>query len=396
LIAGALVEEITDIDLVALARNGDKDAFGLLAERYQMMAHRFAMRLVTNADLAHELAQEAMLQAYLSLDHLRDPARFKAWLFGIVSNVCRSHLRDRRVAFFSLEAMAGGLQFDAMPFSGTAPTPQEIAEQRELHQTVLDAINELPLKDRDATLLFYYDQLSLQEIAALLDVSVGAVKVRLHRARQRLKARLLSQYPEIIPRQQRRKIMIKVTVADVVKSLDKALYVIVVHDEAGHRALPIWVGPFEGQSIAMGLAGFSTPRPMTFSFLANLLQAIDARVEEVRVEKLQGDTFYAVVKIRCGALVSEMEARPSDAIALAVRTGSPIYVAEDVLERGGIDIPPAAKASVARNGVEGILREIGQVQPSWVREPQKESHPEVSEEEVSRAKEWLVAHIFRD
>jgi len=117
------VEERADIELVALARGGDKDAFGLLAERYQPLARRFAMRLVTNAVLAQDLAQEAMLQAYLSLNHLRDPARFRAWLCGIVSNVCRSHIRDRRVDFFSLEAMAGGLQFDAVPFSGTAATP---------------------------------------------------------------------------------------------------------------------------------------------------------------------------------------------------------------------------------------------------------------------------------
>jgi len=384
------VEEKTDTELVTLARNGDKDAFGLLAKRYQMMAHRFATRIVTNADLAQELVQEAMLQAYLSLDHLRDPARFKAWLFGIVSNVCKSHLRDRRVNFFSLEAMAGGLRLDAVPFSGMAPTPQEIAEQRELHQTMLDAINMLASKDRDATLLFYYDQLSLQEIAALLGMSLGAVKVRLHRARQRLKATLLSQHPEIIPRKQRRKSMVKVTIADVVKSRVKDLYVIVLQDEVGRRALPIWVGPFEGHSIAIGLGGFSTPRPLTFSFFASLLQAINARVEEVRVETLQESTFFAVVKIRCGTIVSEVDARPSDAIALAVLTGSPVFVAEDVLERAGADIPPAAKASVARNGVESILREIGELQ----KQAQVQiSHPP-SEEELARIKEEMVAHVF--
>lgn len=389
------VEKKADTELVALARNGDKDAFGLLAERYQMMAHRFATRLVTNADLAQELAQEAMLQAYLSLDHLRDPARFKAWLCGIVTNVCRSHLRERRVAFFSLEAMAGGLRFDAVAFSGIGPTPQEIAEQRELHQTMLDAINVLAAKDRDATLLFYYDQLSLQEIAALLGTSVGAVKVRLHRVRQRLKGTLLSQHPEIVPRKQRRKSMVKVTVADVVKQepVDEQghlypLHVIVLQDEAGRRALPIWVGPFEGQSIAMGLVGFSTPRPMTFSLFASLLQAINARVEEVRVETLQGDCFYGVVKIRCGEAVAEVDARPSDAINLAVLTGSPVFVAEDVMERAGQDIPPAAKASVARNGVEGILKEIEEMQQSG------QALPRRTEEETSRAKEELIAAVF--
>jgi RNA polymerase sigma factor (sigma-70 family) len=392
------VEERRDIELVALARKGDKDAFDLLAERHQMTALRFAMRLVRNVDLAQELAQEAMLQAYLSLDRLRDPARFKAWLCGIVSNVCRSHLRDQKVAYFSLEAMAGGLQFDAVPFSGVAATPQEIAEQRELHQTVLDAINVLASKDRDATLFFYYDQLSVREIAALLGTSVGAVKVRLHRARQRLRDTLLSQHPEIVPRKQRRKSMVKVTIADVVKQertdeegRSHALHVIVLQDEAGRRALPIWVGAFEGQSIAMGLGEFSASRPMTFNFFASLLRAINAQVEEVRVEMLKEDTFYAVVKIRCGEATSEVDARPSDALALAVLTGSPILAAEDVIERAGVDIPQATKASPARDGVRSILREIEEMQQQMRAQP---SHPMSAAFDLTRAKEELMAAVF--
>jgi len=391
------VEERTDIELVALARKGDKGAFALLAQRYEMIAQRFAMRLVTKEDCAQDLAQEAMLQAYLSLDHLRDPARFKSWLCGIVLNVCRSHLRDRKVVFFSLEAMAGGLQFDAVPLSSMAVTPERIAEERELHQTILDAVNTLASKDRDATLLFYYDQLSLQEIATHLGVSVGAVKVRLHRARQRLKARLLSEYPEIIPQKQRRKIMIKVTIADVVKQertddqgRSHALHIIVLQDEAGKRALPIWVGPFEGQSIAMGLNEFSTPRPMTFNFVASLLQAINAQVEQVRIEMLKENIFYAIVKMRCGKTISDVDARPSDAIALAVLTGSPIFVAEDVLEGAGADIPQAAKASPARNGVESILREIEEIQ----RQAQAPYSRSFTQEELTRAKEELIAAVF--
>ena len=391
------MEERTDIELVTLARRGDKDAFGLLVKRYQMLALRFAMRLVAKEDDAQDLVQEAMLQAYLSLNHLRDSARFKGWLCGVVLNVCRSHLRDRKVAFFSLEAMAGGLQFDAVPFFSPAATQEKIAEERELHQIVLDTVGTLTPRDRDATLLFYYDQLSLQEIAALRGISVGAAKVRLNRARQRLKAKLLSQYPEIIPHEQRRENMVKVTIADVVKQertdeqgRSHALYIIVLRDEAGKRALPIWIGPFEGQSIAMGLGEFSTPRPMTFNCFASLLQAINARVEQVRVETLKGDTFYAVVKIRSGKTVKEVDARPSDALALAVFTGSPLFVAEDVLERAGADIPHVAKASPARNGVEDILREIGEIQSQT---QTLQSHP-LSQEELARAKEELIAVVF--
>ena len=100
----------TDAELVALARSGDKNAFGHLIERYQQMARRVAIGVVRQVDLARELANETMLQAYLSLDRLRDDRRFQSWLYGIVLNVCRSYFRDQRSSLLSLEAIAGGLR----------------------------------------------------------------------------------------------------------------------------------------------------------------------------------------------------------------------------------------------------------------------------------------------
>lgn len=85
---GASLEEKTDSELVAMARQGDKDAFGLLTQRYQVIAHRFAMRLVGEREGVQDLVQDAMLQSYLSLDRLHDPSRFKSWLYGIVLNIC--------------------------------------------------------------------------------------------------------------------------------------------------------------------------------------------------------------------------------------------------------------------------------------------------------------------
>lgn len=272
------MEEKTDIELVALARDGDKDAFGLLAQRYDMIARRFAVRLIGKEDGASDLAQEAMLQAYLSLESLHDPARFKSWLCGIVLNVCRSHLRDRKIAFFSLEAIIGGLQFYPAPFSAAVATPEKIAEEREQYKIVLNAVNTLSSGDRDIILLFYYAQLSLQEIITVMDIPLSTVKVRLHRARQRLKTALMERHPDIFPREKRRPIMVKVTIADVRKVELKEgqpqfaeQYVIVLYDEAGRRLLPIWVGSYEGESIARGLSDFATPRPLTHNFFSSLL-----------------------------------------------------------------------------------------------------------------------------
>jgi len=397
------LEELTDTELVALARNGDKDAFGRLAQRYQVMAQRFAMRLVAKEDSAQDLVQEAMLQAYLSLKKLRDPARFKSWLCGIVLNVCRSHLREQKVDFFSLEAIIGGLQFYPAPFSAAVATPGKIAEERELYRIVLDAVNTLSPGDRDIILLFYYAQLSLSEMVTIMNLSAGSIKVRLHRARQRLKAVLLEQHPEIIPQERRRKIMVKVTIADVVKVERKEgqeqpvePYVIVLYDEAGRRLLPIWVGPYEGESIARGLSDFATPRPLTHNFFSSLLQAINARVEEVRVVALKKDTFYAVVKMRCGKKTSEVDARPSDAMTLAVLNNAPIFVAEEVLETAGTNIPKTVKGSPNRKGLEKIINGIEQ----WQRQYQAhlnqtlKQYNERSPEDIARAKEEFITALF--
>ena len=75
---------------------GDKEAFGLLVERYQQMVGHIANKMIADEWVARELAQEAILQAYLSLNHLKDASRFKSWLYGITLNICRSYLRIRR------------------------------------------------------------------------------------------------------------------------------------------------------------------------------------------------------------------------------------------------------------------------------------------------------------
>ena len=398
------VKEKTDIELIELARKGDKDAFGVLAQRYQMIAQRFAIRLAMDEESPLDLVQEAMLQAYLSLGSLRNPARFKSWLYGIILNVYRSRLRDRKIVFFSLEAIMNGLQFFPAPFSSPVLTPEKIAEERELYQTVLNAVNALSPGDRDIILLFYYAQLSLQEIVTMMNIPAGTVKVRLYRARKRLKTILQERSPEIVPQEKRRKTMVKVTIADVIKMERKEgqeqpvePYVIVLYDEAGRRLLPIWVGSYEGESIARGLSDFATPRPLTHNFFSSLLQAINARVEEVHVVALKKGTFYAVVKMRCGKKTSEVDARPSDAMVLAVLNDAPIFVAEEVLETAGINIPKTVKGSPNRKGLEKIINGIGEGQRQYqahLNQTLKQYH-ERSQEDIARANEKFMAAVFQ-
>jgi hypothetical protein len=105
----------------------------------------------------------------------------------------------------------------------------------------------------------------------------------------------------------------------------------------------------------MELRQVELPRPMTVTFMGRLLDAADAAIEQVRIERLDGDTYYAVVQVRSGGEPSEVDARPSDALALAAHTGCPIFAAEDVLERAAKAIPPAiAQVKPDGKGMDAI------------------------------------------
>jgi RNA polymerase sigma factor (sigma-70 family) len=190
LFSEAGVSEQSDLELVSLSRQGNKVAFGQLVLRYQPMAQRLAMRVIGNGDLAQELVQDAMLQAYLSLEKLNDPNRFKSWLYGIVLNICRNDLRRRKLICFSLEAMLGHFVDEQQPIAGDSCDPQLVAEQEEIRTTVLDAVDTLSPKNRSAILLFYHEQFSLEEVANRLNISVVAVKGRLHKSRHQLREQL--------------------------------------------------------------------------------------------------------------------------------------------------------------------------------------------------------------
>jgi RNA polymerase sigma factor (sigma-70 family) len=369
----------TDSELVALARSGNKEAFGELIERYQQMVRRIALGMVAHEEVARDLAQEAILQAYLSLDHLRDNTRFKSWLYGIVLNVCRGYIRDQKTDLFSLEAMMGGMYRDMPFFPSGVIDPEEVAEQRELHRIVLNAIQHLLPKDRLATLLFYYEQLSLREIAAILGVSVPAVKGRLYRAREQLRERLLPVYADLRSEteiKQGRKTMAEVKVAAVTDRDDGAKHsVVTLLDEAGRRILNIWIMDRDALVIALGVTGTAPIRPMSMHLMVNLLKATGMELEEVRIEMLKDDVFYAVTKIRNGKVSHELDARPSDAIALSVLMDKPIYVAEEVLERCGVILPEGKTLQVDK--VHGAMlkkvEEVSQRTPQTAEE-REEAH----------------------
>ncbi|MDI6893056.1 MAG: bifunctional nuclease family protein [Bacillota bacterium] len=104
----------------------------------------------------------------------------------------------------------------------------------------------------------------------------------------------------------------------------------------GDRSLPIWIGHLEAGSIALALEGVQPPRPITHDLLKSMLEAVGARVKRVAINELRNETFYALIEIEADGHTFEVDSRPSDALALALRAEAPIFVAEQVLEQAGV------------------------------------------------------------
>ncbi|MBI2873730.1 MAG: bifunctional nuclease family protein [Firmicutes bacterium] len=112
--------------------------------------------------------------------------------------------------------------------------------------------------------------------------------------------------------------------------------VLILRDGTRNRLLPIWIGALEANAIALEMEGIKPPRPMTHDLLRNLLDLIGARVQGVLISDIKEETFYAMITLATSRDTLEIDSRPSDAIALALRTKAPIYAAEKVLETSAI------------------------------------------------------------
>jgi hypothetical protein len=105
----------------------------------------------------------------------------------------------------------------------------------------------------------------------------------------------------------------------------------------GNKFLPIWIGHPEAAAILMKLQGAATPRPMTHDLFTDILAQLEARVVKIAVTELRENTFYAMITVAIDGTEIEIDSRPSDAIALAVRSGAPIFAAEAVIEESAIE-----------------------------------------------------------
>lgn len=113
--------------------------------------------------------------------------------------------------------------------------------------------------------------------------------------------------------------------------------IVLLKTAEGNKFLPIWIGHPEAAAILMKLQGAATPRPMTHDLFTEILQQLEARVVRIEVTELRENTFYALITVAVNGSEIEIDSRPSDAIALAVRSGAPIFAAEAVIEESAIE-----------------------------------------------------------
>lgn len=123
-------------------------------------------------------------------------------------------------------------------------------------------------------------------------------------------------------------------------------YVIVLEEIDGPRLIPIWIGPAEGNSIAMHLNHIQLPRPMTHDLIINLLNTLEIKINKVVITELKESTFYASIFIQRDNGIQEIDARPSDSIALALRSSSPLFVNESVFEQCEPLLKPISREEV--------------------------------------------------
>ena len=176
---GAEARQRTDAELVRDSLAGSDAAYGELVRRYQNTLYRHAERMSGGRDEAADIVQTALIKAYRSLGSCQNPNRVGAWLFRITANACKDHLKARRKDHVTIEAVPGLLEADG-------DDPAEALERRSMRSLIDQALRRLPLEQREAFVMKHVEGFSYQEMGQLLGVSVPALKMRVHRARDEL------------------------------------------------------------------------------------------------------------------------------------------------------------------------------------------------------------------
>lgn len=176
-------------DIVEKAKNGDGDAFGKLFEASYNKAYYTALKLVKNEHDAQDLIQDSYVKAFTSLSTLKDNSKFYSWLNCIVANNCRNYLVKKKPSTFSqFEDDDSDFDFvDTLETEDEGVLPESVVDSKETKRMVTQCISKLPEQQQICVMMFYYDELSVKEIAQALNIPEGTVKSRLNKARNTLR-----------------------------------------------------------------------------------------------------------------------------------------------------------------------------------------------------------------
>lgn len=146
--------------------------------------------------------------------------------------------------------------------------------------------------------------------------------------------------------------MVETVVESIRVSLVSNHRVVILKETEGPRHLPIWIGPFEAEAIAMELQGMGSPRPLTHDLIKSIISELGARVNRILVTDLNRDVFYARIILELNGRSLEVDSRPSDAIALAVRVKAPILVEDEVMARASVVLGEEGEPEAASEQTE--------------------------------------------
>ena len=163
--------------------------------------------------------------------------------------------------------------------------------------------------------------------------------------------------------------MIEMIIDSIRVSLMNYQRVVILKEKLADRYLPIWIGPAEADAIAVKLQDVTVPRPLTHDLLRSVIDTLGATINSIIVSELKNDTFYAKIILNVDGGQMEVDSRPSDALALAVRAGVPIYTEEIVLDKAGILLDKETGKPLTQEGEMGETGGVGK---------------EVSEEEIKK------------
>ena len=178
--------ELTDTEIIKRVLQGEQALYGQLVQRYQQFVFTLVLRFTDNREDAEEISQDIFVKAYRSMADFRGESKFSTWLYTIVRTSCITFLRKKKLATTSIDNERTQLTLENLESSFSA----NLVEQKSRHAVVNEAIRLLSPDDAQLITLFYKGEQSLEEIGRIMGYDPNTIKVKLHRARHRLKEKL--------------------------------------------------------------------------------------------------------------------------------------------------------------------------------------------------------------